>query len=324
MTKRHYAKIAIISALIMAVTMALDYFVNVVLTPGATYYSPLSTFAIVVLVAPSFTYTLVRQSVKTERALAALADEHAARLAADAASAAKTRFLANMSHELRTPLNAIIGYSEMIEEESDAHGHAANTEDARRVQRSAHHLLALIEDVLDHAQIESGKLKLEPAITALAPLLAEIAAEVGDAATANDNRLIIEADPELGSAYLDRKRLKQCMSNLAGNAVKFTHGGVVAIKLTVDGVSKLRFEVRDTGIGIAKDAQARLFQPFQQEHHAQAQTRLYGGTGLGLAITKNIVDAMGGTIEVHSAPGVGSTFAIIVPRVQDNAQQEAA
>jgi signal transduction histidine kinase len=322
MTRRHYVKIAIISALIIAVTMALDYFVNVILTPGAAYYSPLSTLAIAALVAPSFTYTLVRQSVKTESALAALADEHAARLAADEASAAKTRFLANMSHELRTPLNAIIGYSELIEEESDAHGHASNTEDARRVQRSAHHLLALIEDVLDHAQIESGKLKLEPAITALAPLLAEIADEVRDAAAKNDNRLLIEADSELGSAYLDRKRLKQCMSNLAANAVKFTHGGVVAIKLSVDGVSMLRFEVRDTGIGIAKDAQARLFQPFQQEH--QSQTRLYGGTGLGLAITKNIVDAMGGTIDVHSALGVGSTFAILVPRVQDNAQQEAA
>ncbi|MDX2276789.1 MAG: HAMP domain-containing sensor histidine kinase [Hyphomonadaceae bacterium] len=320
MTQRHYLKIAAISAIIMLVVMALDYLVNVVFSDGA-YYSPVSTFIITLIVAPSFTYALVRQGVRVERAQQELAAEHAARIAADDANSAKSRFLANMSHELRTPLNAIIGYSEMIEESADE----TNAADARKVQAAARHLLTLIDDVLDQATIEAGKLQLKPALAELKSVFERVVTNVRDTAAENRNRLVVECEPDIGLGYLDASRFEQCLLNLASNAVKFTQNGEVTLRLSSEetgGRAFVRFDAIDTGVGISTEALEGLFKPFAQDQ--QTGARLFGGVGLGLAITKSIVEAMSGEISVTSAPGKGSTFTLRIPRAATMPQHQAA
>ncbi|MGE0595764.1 MAG: sensor histidine kinase [Hyphomonadaceae bacterium] len=317
MTRKHYIRTAAISAGIVVVVLLLDYLVNVVLMPGHTPYTPLGTLVIAALVAPACTYLLMRQHARAEHALQSFAREHAARLAADNANEAKSRFLAAMSHELRTPLNAIIGYAEIIEEESQAAEHASNVADAQRVHRAARHLLGLINDILDHARIESGSLRLSPSLTPLAPVFAQIADAVRGEAETNGDALVLECAPDIGLGYLDAARFQQAALNLASNAVKFTKSGRVTLRLIaddLDGAAALRFEAIDTGIGIAPDVLPRLFKPFEQAD--SAMTRAYGGSGLGLVITQAIVHAMGGRVEVESTPGQGSRFSIIVPRRQ--------
>ena len=234
------------------------------------------------------------------------------RQAADGANAAKTQFLANMSHELRTPLNAIIGYAEMVEEETRAAKLDVAAEDSQRIQRSAHHLLGLISEILDHARLETGKTELKPAPTALLAVFNEVAETARAAAAVNGNSFEAHCDPDVGSAYLDAMRLRQCMLNLTSNAAKFTKDGRIRIALTAVGANAFAFEVRDTGIGMSDETVARLFQPFVQAD--SSVTREYGGTGLGLAITKQLVDAMGGAVSVVSAPGKGSTFTLTMKR----------
>jgi signal transduction histidine kinase len=311
MTKEQIVRVAILSGAILLVVVALDYLINVVIAPGHTPYTPVVTVAIALAVTPAAITYLLLQNAKVQTAQAALAEERVARQAADGANAAKTQFLANMSHELRTPLNAIIGYAEMVEEETRGAKLDVAAEDTQRIQRSAHHLLGLISEILDHARLETGKMELKASPAALLPLFNEVAQSARVAVEANGNAFEAQCDPEIGAAYLDVMRLRQCMLNLTSNAAKFTKNGRVSVRMTAAG-DEFVFEVADTGIGMPSETVARLFQPFVQAD--SSVTREYGGTGLGLAITKQLVDAMGGSVSVVSAPGKGSTFALTMKR----------
>jgi signal transduction histidine kinase len=242
----------------------------------------------------------------------------AARLAAEEASQQKSSFLANVSHELRTPLNAIIGYSEILEEDALDAQNETGASDAKKVTRAANHLLALINDLLDHSKIEAGKMDFNPSQTQIGPLVEEVAEALRVRAEDRGNQINIAYDPSIGEALLDSMRLKQCLLNLASNAVKFTQDGVITISARpVDhfGVASLRFTIKDTGIGMAPATIDKLFVPFVQADETTSQK--FGGTGLGLVITRRLIDAMGGQVQVESAEGQGSSFTIIIPRGMD-------
>src|SRR5574338_284207 len=310
MTRQQIVRVAILSAIILGVVVALDYLFNVVLFPGVTAYTPVATVVICVLVTPPSTAFVILQNTRVERAQIALAEERLARIAADGANMAKAQFLANMSHELRTPLNAIIGYAELVEEESAKDAGVAA--DARRIQSSAHHLLGLINEILDHARLETGKIEIRNAPTSLEAVFNEVVETARVAAAANGNVFDAECDADIGSAYLDPLRLRQCIISLINNAAKFTKKGRVRLRMRAVDQGAFSVEVSDTGIGMSAETIARLFRPFVQAD--ASVTREYGGTGLGLAITKQLLDLMGGSIAVRSVPGAGSTFTITMKR----------
>ena len=229
---------------------------------------------------------------------------------AEKATEAKTQFLAGMSHELRTPLNAIIGYSELLQDEIDEKGRDDIKADLARVQLAGEHLLLLVNDVLDIAKIESGKLELNEAPVDLARLLQQIDVTVTPLAERNGNRYrqMIGELPE--KVVLDGMRVSQILLNLIGNACKFTTDGQIVLRVeTHDG--KLVFTVADTGIGMDMQTIDRLYEDFQQADTTIASQ--YGGSGLGLAITKQLCELMGGEITVDSTPGKGSTFIVKLP-----------
>jgi signal transduction histidine kinase len=240
-----------------------------------------------------------------------------ARETAEAANKVKSEFLSNMSHELRTPLNSVIGYAEIIQEDIAGGDSTGAIKDAARIQRSATHLLTLINDLLDHSKIEAGKMDIHPEIVALEEVINDVTDSLQGRANANNVTLTMACDPDIGDAYIDPVRLRQCLLNVASNAVKFTKDGSVTLAMrpvTLDGVGCIRVSVTDTGIGISKEALSRLFNPFEQADGST--TRNFGGTGLGLSITKHLVEAMGGKVSVESTPGKGSTFTLIFPRGQ--------
>lgn len=312
MTRPQIIRVAILSCAILAVVVALDYLINVVIAPGHTPYTPLVTILIVLAVAPAAIAYLTLQNAKVQKAQAAFAEERVARLAADGANMAKTQFLANMSHELRTPLNAIIGYAEMVEEEVTAKGMDVPAEDTQRIQRSARHLLGLISEILDHARLESGRIELKPAPTSLLAVFNEVAETARVAAVANGNTFEAQCEPEIGSAFVDPLRLRQCLLNITSNAAKFTKNGAIRLSMRAGADEAFVVEVADTGIGMSEETLSRLFQPFVQAD--ESVTRAYGGTGLGLAITRQLLDAMGGTVAVRSELGNGSVFTITMKR----------
>ncbi|GIX49353.1 MAG: hypothetical protein KatS3mg131_3564 [Candidatus Tectimicrobiota bacterium] len=237
-----------------------------------------------------------------------------AKEAAEAASQAKSTFLANMSHELRTPLNAIIGYSEMLQEEAAELGHAHFVPDLQRIHAAGKHLLALINDVLDLAKIEAGKMDLFLERFDVAAVLQEVVATVRPLVEQNANTLVVQADGELGTMQADLTKVRQVLFNLLSNACKFTTQGTItlaAARRAAAGTDWLTFRVADTGIGIAPEQLDRLFQAFSQAD--ASTTRRYGGTGLGLAISQRFCQLMGGAITVTSTPGQGSTFTVRLP-----------
>ncbi len=236
-----------------------------------------------------------------------------AKATAEAASRAKSRFLAHMSHELRTPLGAIIGMTGLVLEHSTE---PQQRERLGKVQQASHHLLNLINDILDLSKIEAERMVLEAApfrLDALLDGLAQLAAQ-----RAQQKGLVfhIEIEPALKARTLlgDALRLKQVLLNLVDNALKFTDEGQVSVRVSAPHVEAdplpLRVEVQDTGIGIDAATSARLFAPFEQADNTT--TRRYGGTGLGLAISRQLVRMMGGELTVHSQPGQGSTFDVQV------------
>jgi signal transduction histidine kinase/CheY-like chemotaxis protein len=226
---------------------------------------------------------------------------------AEAASRAKSVFLANMSHEIRTPMNAIIGMTYLLRRDATA---PADIDRLDKVSGAAEHLLQVIDDILDLSKIEAGKLELESADFSLRAVLAASRSLVADRAEAKGLALEVEADDVPDGLRGDATRLKQALLNLLSNAVKFTEKGRVVLRAELlerrgDGV-RLRFAVRDTGIGIPADKLDRLFAAFVQAD--ASTTRRFGGTGLGLAITQRLAARMGGEVGVSSEPGVGSEF----------------
>ena len=230
---------------------------------------------------------------------------------AEAASRAKSQFLANMSHELRTPMNGIMGMTELAMMTcADAHA----VEYLRLAQESGRNLLAIINDVLDLSKIEAGKVELERKGFSLRELTDSLVKSLGVTAHRKGLNIFLDVDPEAPNHLVgDMGRLRQVLTNLVGNALKFTDQGQVEIRVTRDrdaatpaDRARLRFIVHDTGIGIPKDRLEHIFENFAQgvgSAHAK-----YGGTGLGLSISRQLAELMGGTIEVESEPGQGSTF----------------
>jgi two-component system sensor histidine kinase/response regulator len=243
--------------------------------------------------------TAERDAIDAMRQAAALAEE---------AARVKSDFLANMSHEIRTPMNAIVGMayltlrSELTPRQRDY---------LEKIQSSSQHLLGIINDILDISKIEAGKLVIERTDFELERVLDNVTSLIADKIVTKGLELIVDvADDVPGSLVGDPLRLGQILVNYANNAVKFTEKGEVAIRVRVveaggDGVL-LRFEVRDTGIGLSSEQRARLFRSFEQAD--SSTTRKYGGTGLGLVISKRLAELMGGEVGVDSTPEVGSTF----------------
>ena len=244
---------------------------------------------------------------RTELALAA------AKEAAEAASRAKSTFLANMSHEIRTPMNAIIGLTHLLRTDAVSE---RQDELLGKVSEAAEHLLEIINDILDLSKIEAGKVVLEPADFAVPDVLEQVRALTGERASGKGLRLAFHVAPDVDAElHGDALRIGQILLNLVGNAIKFTsEGGVdVSVSRTPPGdmADGVRFLVRDSGIGIAPEDQARLFGSFEQAD--ASTTRRYGGTGLGLAICRSLVEMMGGQIGVASVLGEGSVFTVDLP-----------
>jgi PAS domain S-box-containing protein len=224
----------------------------------------------------------------------------------------KGEFLANMSHELRTPLNAIIGFAELMHKGKVGPVSEEHHEYLGDILTSSKHLLQLINDVLDLAKIESGKMEMRPEPVALNSLVGEVRDILRGLAASKRIRVSLELAPEIGIVTVDPARLKQVLYNYLSNAIKFTpENGAVCIRSSLQGVDHFRLDVADTGIGISSGNLVRLFVEFQQLDASAAKK--YPGTGLGLALTRRIVEAQGGQVEVKSTLHVGSTFSAILP-----------
>ena len=233
-----------------------------------------------------------------------------ARRDAEAADRAKSQFLANMSHELRTPLNAVIGYSEMLIEEASDAGDDSYVPDLRKIHASGRHLLGLINDILDLSKIESGKMELYLESFDLTALLEEVATTIRPLLERNSNQLRLDLAIPLGIVRADQVKVRQILFNLLSNASKFTEQGTVTLQAERD-AEWVTLRVRDTGIGMTTTQVNRLFQPFTQAD--ASTTKKYGGTGLGLAITRRFCEMMGGSVDVESESGSGTTFTVRLP-----------
>jgi signal transduction histidine kinase/DNA-binding response OmpR family regulator len=227
---------------------------------------------------------------------------------AEAASQAKSEFLANMSHEVRTPMNGVLGMTELLLDTPLSH---EQREYAELVRKSGEALLGVINDILDFSKMEAGRLAIDRFPFDLRQVVEEIAEILSPQAAQKGIELVVDFRPGIPSHYFgDGNRIRQVLTNLAGNAVKFTAKGHVLITVECDGIeeniARMRFLVSDTGIGVEPSKLPGLFQKFTQAD--TSTTRQYGGTGLGLAICKQLVELMGGSIHAESAPGKGSTF----------------
>jgi signal transduction histidine kinase len=229
------------------------------------------------------------------------------------ASEHKSQFVSSMSHELRTPLNAIIGLTDMLVTNAARFGTEKAKEPLQRVHRAGTHLLGLINQVLDLSKIEAGKLELNPQTVQLGPLIDDVVGTARQLAEQNKNRLLVEAQENLGTLAVDAMRLRQILLNLLSNAFKFTKQGEVTLRArrVANGRDWVELAVADTGIGMTAEQQRKLFEEFSQADVTTAQR--FGGTGLGLAITRKLARMMGGDVTVRSEAGKGSVFTVRLP-----------
>ena len=233
-----------------------------------------------------------------------------AKFAAEAANQAKSNFLANMSHELRTPLNAIIGYSEMLQEELEDLGQNQFVPDLKKIHSAGHHLLALINDVLDISKIEAGKMDLFVENFDIHKMISDVIYTIDPLVEKKNNTLKVDCPADIGSMDTDLTKLRQTLFNLLSNASKFTENGIITVSVRREG-GQILFSVADSGIGMTAGQMDKLFQAFQQAD--ASTTRKFGGTGLGLAISRSFCRMMGGDITVESVLGQGSTFTVRLP-----------
>jgi signal transduction histidine kinase len=250
-------------------------------------------------------------TVALEQQLAAI---EAARERAEISNTAKSTFLANMTHELRTPLNAIIGYAELVAEEigdrNDDLGELGT--DIERILLSARHLLGLINDILDISKIEAGEMRVEIRRVDLPRVIKDVRAAVELLIRKRGVEFVIDVEPNLGELDSDGMKIRQILINLLGNAAKFTDDGTITLRVARAGDDAVRFDVIDTGIGIAKHKLELLFEPFVQAD--ASSSRRFGGTGLGLTISRHFAGMLDATLTAESEPSHGSTFSLTVPR----------
>jgi signal transduction histidine kinase/CheY-like chemotaxis protein len=244
-----------------------------------------------------------------------------AQRAAELANTAKSTYLANMSHELRTPMNAIIGYSEMLLEDAEDEGNEEVASDIKKILGAGKHLLALINDVLDIAKIEAGKMDVYVEDFEIGAMIDDVVATTETLVKKNGNQMRVEVDPSLGQMRADVTKVRQALFNLLSNAAKFTHSGEIGLVVqreTVDEAEWVRMDVSDNGVGIPTEKLDHVFEEFSQAD--VSTSRDYGGTGLGLPISRRFCRLMGGDITVQSSSGEGSTFTIRLPvRVMSDA-----
>ncbi|MDA0657472.1 MAG: ATP-binding protein [Planctomycetota bacterium] len=240
---------------------------------------------------------------------------------AEQASRSKSEFLANMSHEIRTPMTAILGYTELLMEQSTS---PEVRDYLGIVQRNGHHLLTIINDILDLSKIEAGRMELELVPCSPAQLLEEVYSLMEVRAQGKNIRLEMQVVSPMPSQIIsDATRIRQILINLVGNAIKFTEGGSVSAAVRYDAkLEQIEFEVADTGVGMTEEQKQRLFSPFSQAD--TSTTRRFGGTGLGLTISRRLAEMLGGGIQVESVPGSGSVFtARMTASIVENAPMEA-
>jgi signal transduction histidine kinase len=253
---------------------------------------------------------------KVQEATAELADQNELlrrqHIELEQASALKSQFLANMSHEFRTPLNAILGYTHMLLHNVTGHVSEPQRKSLTRIDSNSRHLLALINDILDITRIEAGRMPLNVASFAVGDLITEVMAELEPIIRRSNLAVTSRPKSSLPKLRSDRQKVKQIVLNLLSNALKFTPAGGVTIHAAYDRRAKqMAISVCDTGIGIATEDQAKVFEDFRQLD--SSPTRGYGGTGLGLSICRRLSQMLGGTIELASTQGRGSTFTLRLP-----------
>jgi signal transduction histidine kinase len=241
--------------------------------------------------------------------------------AAMEASRVKSEFLSKVGQELRTPLNGIIGYAEIIHEETDS---PAARSDAERIVSAAKHLHVLLNDILDQSRLDSGRLNVKREVLPVVGMIAEIHGLMRPSARTAGVNLTVQPSAAAGYVVADHVRLRQCLLNLVGNAIKFAPRGNVSIKTRLEergGHDVVVFDVVDDGIGISSADQENLFKPFSQ---ANAQiSEIYGGAGLGLSIARDLARAMGGDITFTSELGQGATFSLSIPVASPKAMAAA-
>ena len=251
---------------------------------------------------------------QTELLTAAQIEAHAQRAAAISASNAKSDFLANMSHELRTPLTAIIGYSEILIEDMKTGQLDGSMPRLESIVKAGVHLLEMINGILDLAKIEARKMDLFLTTFSLPEFLHELTGIVGPLMQKNGNEFSVTADPAIGEMHSDEAKLRQSLTNLLGNAAKFTHQGKVDLRIQKEAGEEgdwIVFQVADSGIGMDEAQMSRLFEAFYQAD--SSISRRYGGTGLGLSLTKQFCEMLGGQLTVQSVVNQGTTFTMKVP-----------
>lgn len=241
------------------------------------------------------------------------ANEELARLARE-----RGEFLSTFSHELRTPLNAVLGFSDMLLREAEGPLNEGQAEDVRNIHRSGQHLLALANDILDMAKLESGELVLRRERVDLGTVASEVLALLAPDYTAKGLAVSLDIPaPGESRVFADRRRLEQIVFNLLSNAIKYTDWGEVRLRIAPEN-GGVRLDVADSGIGIPEADRDHIFQPFRQSLQGGADGRRRG-VGLGLAITRRLVEMHGGRIWMVSEPGRGSTFSVAIPKTLANA-----